>query len=169
MVIKKENNLVKVAILFYICSVVGYIYEMVFCFIHNGKFISHGILYGPWLPIYGIGAVFISLLNKWRHHPFLIFIISFFITSILEYICGFLLLNFFDLRLWDYRNWFFNINGFVSLFSSIGFAIGGLLIIYGFMPLINMIVKKTNNNYCIAIINILTTLFLIDILFTIIA
>ena len=50
------------------------------------------------------------------------------------------------MALWDYSNWYLNINGFVSLFSSIGFAIGGLLIIYGIMPLVKMIVKKINKN-----------------------
>lgn len=169
MVVEKENNLVKLAILFYMCSIIGYIYEMILCFIYNGKFLSHGILYGPWLPIYGTGALLISLLNKYRKHPILIFILSFFITGILEYICGFLLLKFLNLRLWDYRSWFLNINGFVSLFSSIVFAIGGLIIIYGLLPLIKMIIKKINNKYLKAIIGILSSLFTVDILATIFA
>ena len=169
MIVEKENNLVKLAILFYMCSIIGYIYEMILCLIYNGKFLSHGILYGPWLPIYGTGALLISLLNKYRKHPVLIFILSFFITGILEYICGFLLLKFLNLRLWDYHNWFLNINGFVSLFSSIGFAIGGLIIIYGLLPLIKMIIKKINNKYLNVIISILNSLFTIDILATIFA
>jgi len=169
MVVEKENNLVKLAILFYMCSIIGYIYEMILCLIYNGKFLSHGILYGPWLPIYGTGALLISLLNKYRKHPILIFILSFFITGILEYICGFLLLKFLNLRLWDYRSWFLNIKGFVSLFSSIGFAIGGLIIIYGLLPLIKMIIKKINNKYLNVIISILNSLFTIDILATIFA
>ena len=169
MVEEKENKLIKLAILFYMCSIIGYIYEMILCLIYNGKILSHGILYGPWLPIYGTGALLISLLNKYRHHPILIFVLSFFITGILEYICGYLLLKFLNLRLWDYRDWFLNINGFVSLFSSLGFAIGGLLIIYGLIPLIKMIVKKVNNKFLKVIVGILSSLFLVDILVTIIA
>ena len=142
---------------------------MILCFIYNGKFLSHGILYGPWLPIYGTGAILISLLKKYRHHPFIVFILTFFITGILEYICGYILLEFLNKRLWDYRGWFLNINGFVSLFSSIGFGIGGLIIIYGLIPLIKMIVKKVNKKYLKIILSGLSILFSIDILLTIFA
>lgn len=164
-----KENIIKLFILFYICSIIGYIYEMILCFILNGKFMSHGILYGPWLPIYGSGALIISLLNKYKHHPILVFLLSFFIIGILEYICGFILLKFLNIRLWDYSNWYLNINGFVSLFSSIGFAIGGLLIIYGIMPLVKMIVKKNNKKHLKLIINILSILFIGDVIITIIA
>lgn len=159
----KKDNLIDILILFYICSLIGYIYEMILCYIYNGKFISHGILYGPWLPIYGSGAILISLLNKYRRHPILIFILSFFITGILEYICGFILLNFFDMRLWDYRGWFLNINGFVCFLSALCFGIGGLLIIYGIIPLVKVIKKYVQEKKLKILLIAITSLFLLDI------
>lgn len=167
MVVEKNNNLIKLAILFYLCSIIGYIYEMILCFIYNGKFLSHGILYGPWLPIYGTGSLLISCLSKYRKHPILIFILSFFISGILEYLCGFLLLKYLDMRLWDYRGWFLNINGFVCLISAFIFGIGGLLITYVLLPFINVILKKANKNCINSILIGLTSIFSIDVLATI--
>ena len=165
--IKEKDNIIKLIMLFYLCSIFGYIYEIILSLLYNGKLISHGILYGPWLPIYGSGAILISFLNKYRKQPLLIFILSFFITGIVEYICGFVLLKYLDVRLWDYRGWFLNINGFVCLLSASCFGIGGLLILYLLLPLINVIkkvIKKRNLKIILLVINLL---LFIDIFFTI--
>lgn len=164
---EKENKILKIGLLFYICSIIGYFYEMVLCFIYNGKFISHGILYGPWLPIYGTGAILISLLSKYKKHPFIIFILSFFLTGILEGICGFILLKFFKIRLWDYEGKFLNIGGFVCFLSALCFAIGGLLVIYLLTPLINKIIKKFHNKIIRNILLIISLIFLSDVILTI--
>lgn len=162
-----NNKLVKLGVLFYLCSLIGYLYELILSLIFDGKLLSHGILFGPWLPIYGTGALLITLLNKYRKKPLLIFMISFFITGILEYICGYLLLHFLNMRLWDYRGWFLNIDGFVCFISAFCFGIGGLLIIYYLMPLINKLIKKLNIKLIKIILTILSIVFLIDILFAI--
>lgn len=164
---EKNNNVIKLGVLFYLCSIIGYLYEFILSLIVDGKFLSHGILYGPWLPIYGTGALLITLLNKYRKKPLLIFILSFFITGILEYVCGYLLLHYLDMRLWDYRGWFLNIDGFVCFISAFCFGIGGLLITYFLMPLINKMLKKININLIKTILVGLSTLFFIDILFAI--
>lgn len=162
-----NNKLVKLGVLFYLCSILGYLYELILSLIFDGKLLSHGILFGPWLPIYGTGALLITLLNKYRKKPLLIFMISFFITGMLEYICGYLLLHFLNMRLWDYRGWFLNIDGFVCFISAFCFGIGGLLIIYYLMPLINKMLKKVNIKLIKIILTILSIVFLIDILFAI--
>lgn len=163
----EKENLIKITILFYICSIIGYIYEMILCLIYNGKFISHGILYGPWLPIYGTGAILITYLNKYRKNPIKIFLLSFFITGILEYVCGFILLKFFNLRLWDYRGWFLNIDGFVCFLSAFIFGLGGLLIIYLLLPFIKSLYKLVNKKLLKIILWTLNILFVSDILLTI--
>jgi len=167
MIVEKNDNIIKLAILFYFCSIFGYLYEMILGLIYNGKFLSHGILYGPWLPIYGTGAILVSFLNKYRKQPIIIFILSFFITGILEYICGFLLLNFLDMRLWDYRGWFLNIDGLVCLLSAFCFGVGGLFIIYLILPLIKKLLKKRNRKMIKKALIVINTLFFTDVIFTI--
>ena len=44
------------------CSV-GWIFEEVYCGITDGVLQNRGILYGPWLPIYGIGALCMYILK----------------------------------------------------------------------------------------------------------
>lgn len=163
---KDNDKLIKIAILFYMCSIIGYIYEIILNLIFNGKFLSHGILYGPWLPIYGTGSLLVSLLNKYKNKPLKIFIISFFITGILEYICGYLLLHFLHKRLWDYRGWFLNINGFVSFLSAFCFGIGSIIIIYLLMPNIEKIINKVNKKYLKMGLSIITILFSSDVIIT---
>ena len=47
--------------LFIIYSLVGWIYESLFCTVSSGKWENRGFLYGPCCPIYGTGAVAISI------------------------------------------------------------------------------------------------------------
>ena len=168
MIKEKEDIIIKLIILFYISSIVGYFYELLLCFIYSGKIFSHGILLGPWLPIYGTGSVLIMSLYKLRKKPWLIFLLSFFITGILEGICGFMLLKLFKMRLWDYTGYFLNIGGFVCFLSAFCFGIGGLLITYLIYPLIKKLYEKSNKEILKIIISLLIICFLGDIIATII-
>ena len=160
----KNENVVKLGVLFFMVSIFGYFYELILCLIYNDKLISHGILYGPWLPIYGTGAILISMLNKYRKSPFIIFFSSFFLAGTLEYLCGIVLLKIFKMRLWDYTGMFLNIDGLVCLLSAFCFGIGGLIIIYLLIPLINKLLKKINFKKIKIILLLLSGLFLGDII-----
>ena len=48
--------------LFMIYSFMGWVYETMFCTIKEGRWMNRGFLYGPGCPIYGVGAVTISVL-----------------------------------------------------------------------------------------------------------
>ena len=50
---------------------VGWVYEEIFYWITEGVLRNRGILYGPWLPIYGIGALGIYAMKPVKNHPFL--------------------------------------------------------------------------------------------------
>ena len=50
--------------LFFIYSFMGWIYETLYCTIKNGKWENRGFLFGPACPIYGTGAVAISVIMK---------------------------------------------------------------------------------------------------------
>ena len=43
---------------FLIGSFVGYIYEIIFYLVMDNELTNRGFLYGPYLPVYGVGAVF---------------------------------------------------------------------------------------------------------------
>ena len=73
----KKNIIDKILyyfLIFLIGAISGYIYEVIFYYITLGVLNNWGILYGPWLPIYGVGAVFLSMLKPLKKNPILLFI-----------------------------------------------------------------------------------------------
>ena len=68
------NNLlekVKKIMIYFICfSFIGWIYEVAIFIIEDHIFVNRGVLYGPWLPVYGFGGYIIFfLLNKLKNKP----------------------------------------------------------------------------------------------------
>lgn len=156
------------ALIFIVGCIVGYIYEVIFAYFDEGKFVNRGFLFGPYLPIYGIGACFITLLLKrFRKYPILLFFSCFVLTGIVEYAGGAILMELFNKRWWDYTGLFLNINGYVCLRSLLTFAIGGLLLIYIIEPYIRSIVNDKYKKYLIIYTIIFLGLMLIDFIFTI--
>ena len=49
-------------LVFFAGCIIGWIYEEIFYWITEGLLRNRGILYGPWLPIYGIGVCLVFLL-----------------------------------------------------------------------------------------------------------
>ena len=125
----------------------GFLYETVFYRLAWGYFVKRGTTFGPWIPIYGVGAIFMTL-SVWRFHknPLAIFVVSFFVTGILEFVVGYVLFHCFGgLRLWDYNTepWNFgNLGGYVCLRSVGIFGIFGFLLFYGVIPPILWIKSK---------------------------
>ncbi len=162
----EEKKLIKLATIFYITSIIGYIYELIITYIYENKLYSHGFLFGPWLPIYGVGGVIIYFLYKYKNNPFKIFILSFFLTGILEYLSGLILLKVFKMRLWDYTGCFLNINGFVCFLSAFCFGVGSLVLTYLIFPLIDKLLNKVNRRNIKICLSLISSLFLLDIFLT---
>lgn len=126
--------------LFIIYSFMGWVYETIFCTIKGGKWENRGFLYGPICPIYGTGSIAISAIMKltiesqieliwWQ-----IFLISVVGSAVLEYVTSWALEKLFHAIWWDYSNLPLNLQGRISLFTSLGFGLGGLLIVYIIAP-----------------------------------
>lgn len=124
----------------------GFIYETLFYRIDLGYFVKRGSTFGPWIPIYAFGGLFITTLTyRYKKNPLVIFILNCFITGILEYITGFVFFECFHTRLWDYNIeiWNFgNINGYICLRSIVFFGISSLFLIYGVVPFVKKISCK---------------------------
>ena len=104
---RRKVNMDRLCYLFLIFltgCLVGWIYEEIFYWITEGLLRNRGILYGPWLPIYGIGALSIYAMKPVKKHPVLLFFLCAMVAGIVEYIIGYIGIRFFGMRLWDYRN-----------------------------------------------------------------
>lgn len=141
---------------------VGWIYEEFFYWITEGLLRNRGILYGPWLPIYGIGALGIYALKPLKKHPVLIFLLCVAVTGVVEYIIGYVGIRFFGLRLWDYRGLFLNINGIICFRSVVSFGIMGLVFHYLLEPMGEKLFRRIPKHTIYAVCLILIALFITD-------
>ena len=121
-------------------SLMGWIHESIYCTLRTGKWENRGFLFGPICPIYGIGAIIISIIMNTAIHNgarliwWQVFIISVVGSAILEYVTSWALEKAFHAMWWDYSDYPFNIKGRISLFTSLGFGLAGLLIVYVLSP-----------------------------------
>lgn len=120
---------------FFVCALLGWIFEFIFTLIQSGSIINHGVLHGPWLPIYGFGGVGILILvGRLRRYPPLVFLASATLCGLLEYYTGWYLETVKHLKWWDYGNIPFNLHGRICLYSILAFGFCGLLIVYVIYP-----------------------------------
>lgn len=132
---------------FIITAFIGYIYETTAMVVWSGKWQARGFLFGPIIPIYGIGA-FIGLILFTINNPnasmLTVFLTGFIGSVVLEYPTSWALEKLFHACWWDYSIAPFNINGRVSLFSSLGFGLAALVIVYVINPVLWPALLKVN-------------------------
>ena len=149
-----------------IAGVIGFIYEEICGFINEGYFFKRGTTYGPWIPIYGFGALLIFFLTvRFRGKPLLVFLISSLACGTLELSSGFILDKVFHLRLWDYSGVILNwghVNGYICVRSVITWGIFGLLLMMVVLPLAEKFQKRHPKAYNIVTIALFSA-FVLDI------
>lgn len=128
------SSLCYLFLVFLIGCLIGWIYEVIFYYFTEGLLRNRGILYGPWLPIYGIGALVIYAMKPMKKKPILLFLSCVGISGVVEYIIGYIGIRYFGLRLWDYRGLFLNLQGIICLRSVLSFGIMGIAFHYLLEP-----------------------------------
>ena len=143
--------------------------QVIYAAIIDGKFVNRGFLNGPICPIYGFGVLFVlTLLEPIRENFLFLFIGSVILTSVLEFITGFLLEKVFKMKWWDYSNERFNIHGYICLKFSIIWGLACLIVVDIIHPFFMKAVEINPINIGIITIGILSVLFISDIISTII-
>lgn len=163
---------------FIIYSVIGWIYEVFLeTVVYGWGFTNRGILWGPYCPVYGVGAViFILTLNRLIAEKNkkqrlmlipIIFMLCMIIATGIELVSTYILEYFIGSWPWQtYADYAVNFQARIALSPSIRFGIGGVIIIYIIQPLIERVVLGFRNiNYIAAAI---LMIFIFDILFTLI-
>lgn len=155
---------------FFIYSILGFIIEGLFTLIVSGNF-SSGILYGPWTPVYGFGAILTIVISKkifknMHKSRFVETIVTFIVLTVtltfIEWLGGILIENIFHETLWNYKNYKYNIGKYIALEMSLVWGIVSILIIYFVKPIIDKLEKKIPKFITI----IFATLFIIDLITT---
>lgn len=127
------------------------------------KFINRGFMIGPYCPIYGWGAIAITiLLNRYTNDWIVLFFMSVITCGVLEYATSYVMEKLFHARWWDYSKKKYNINGRICLETLIPFGILGLVIMYITNPLILNNLANVPQNILNIIAIILFVIFAID-------
>ncbi len=118
-------------LLFITYAFFGWLMEVICKLIQEKRFINRGFLIGPYCPIYGWGALAITiLLKKYLDDPIALFFMSVIICSVIEYLTSYILEKKYHARWWDYSNKKYNINGRICLETLIPFGLLGMIISY---------------------------------------
>lgn len=146
-----------------IYSVLGWIMEVTCKSFEAKKFINRGFLIGPYCPIYGWGAIFITiLLHRYTDDWIILFFMSMITCGILEYITSYVMEKLFHARWWDYSKRKYNINGRICLETLVPFGVLGLAIMYITNPIILNGLEKIPENIQNIVAIIVLILFTID-------
>ena len=159
-------SILKIYLLFWTFAIIGWVLEVIVCSISDKKMVNRGFLIGPYCPIYGFGAVLMLTLSSYQDHPLIIFVLSFFMCSVLEYFTSFLMEKMFQIRWWDYSHDSFNINGRVCLRNALAFGALGVLFVKYLNPFFLSLTGKISLNLLSLIGIIILIITTIDIIFS---
>lgn len=116
---------------FFIYCFIGWIWETAYVSLKSGHFENRGFMNGPFLPIYGSGAIimlFVSLPVK--NSVILVFIFGSIAATLLELFTGMAMESLFHVRYWDYSYRKIQYKGHICLVSSIAWGFFSCLLVY---------------------------------------
>ena len=133
--IKKE--ITKVFWVFIVGAIFGCIVETALEILVDKNFhIRKGLIYGPFIPVYGVGAVMYYFVVSRIKNVVKVFFASLTLGGIVEYGCSYVQEVFFGTISWDYSNLAFNLNGRTSLLHCTFWGMCGIFFVIIAYPLI---------------------------------
>lgn len=163
----RHYSLPSLAALFFIFAMFGWVWELFFYYVQQGKIINRGVLHGPWLPIYGVGGLIVLVfLFMLRRKPVLHLVATVVLCGIVEYFGGWALEAIFDKKWWDYSGYFLNINGRVCAEGLFVFGVAGMAFIYVLAPLLDNLIRKAQQKILVPIEAVLLLFFIIDVIYS---
>ena len=163
----RKYSLISLVLIFFALSILGWIWEVLLSLIIEGNLVNRGMLFGPWLPIYGFGGILALYIPKRiSKNPINTFIVIAVLSSVIEYVTSWFFEYTKGTRWWDYSQYALNINGRVCLIGSIFFGLGGCLCVYYLAPLLDDLIKKIPHKIVLSICIGLIFLFCVDMVYS---
>lgn len=148
---------------FYVYCFLGWLWETCYVSVLKAKWVNRGFMRGPFLPIYGSGAIVVLIFTlPFRTNAGLVFLVGMTSATLMEYFTGMAMEKMFHVRYWDYSNQRLNLNGHICLTSSLAWgAFSVILTLYGHTP-IERFAMRMNGNLLEVIVFVLTVYISID-------
>lgn len=166
---------------FMMYAIIGWCYEVFLeVFIYRWGVTNRGVLFGPYCPVYGVGAiVFIFTIGRilknknWKQKILLIpvvFLGCMLIATIIELITSYLCEAVMGSWPWQtYATYKYNFQARIALSPSLRFGLGGVLFLYLLQPLFEKILNKFSKKVIDVLFYVIGGLFLTDIIWKIIS
>ena len=177
--VKEKQIIQKYFICFWMYAVFGWCYEVFLeVVVYRWGFHNRGELFGPYCPIYGVGALLFLICFGWLKKkkcslpveifvkPILIFLGCMAVATLIELIASYVLEYTKGSWPWQtYANYKYNFQARIALSTSVRFGLGGLLFMYIVQPFFDWLLKKPSrkaiNIIAIAILIIVVTDFIV--------
>ena len=159
---------------FWTYCVLGWCYEVFLeVVVYRWGFSNRGFLWGPYLPVYGVGALLIlGCLGRLKNRPLrvgrvnlmpaVVFLAVVALTTVVELIASYLLEWTTGGWLWDYTRYTIQWQGRICLSASLRFGVGGMVILYGLQPLLEKGVGQLGGRRRRVVFVVLFTVFVLD-------
>ena len=110
-------------------------------FVLDKHWVNRGFLNGPYIPIYGFGAMLVLfVLGPFRDNWYIVFPVSILVTTALEYLTSWAMEKIFNNRWWDYSPFPLNLHGRICLPFSVAWGFLCLFLVYLLDPGIHILI-----------------------------
>ncbi len=108
---------------FYFYCFFGWIFESTYVSLKSRRFVNRGFMRGPFLPIYGSGAIMMLVVSMpFQDNIILTYLAGCVGATALELVTGIAMESLFKVRYWDYSNQKFNYKGHICLSSTVAWG-----------------------------------------------
>lgn len=158
-----QYSLIQWLMSFFFYCFLGWIWESMYISLYERKWVNRGFLYGPFIPIYGFGAMIVLLVTSSVQDSIpMIFLTGMLSATVLEYGTGMVMERLFHARYWDYSRNRFHLNGYICPVCSFGWGVFSVVQIKLLHPLFEKAVLEIPTAAASLISAILVTIFAID-------
>ena len=122
---------------FYVYCFLGWVFESCYVSFKKKQWVNRGFLHGPFLPIYGSGAVMMLFVSEpFKDNLILTYFAGVAGATLLELVTGAAMEALLKVRYWDYSNQKYNYKGYICLSSSVAWGFLTILMNEVFHPAI---------------------------------
>lgn len=165
-----EYTILQWALLFMLYCIFGWVFESLYCSLKELRPLNRGFCHGPWLPIYGVGAI-MMLLFAWpyRQNLYMVYVMGVLVGTVLELVTGVSMYHIFHMKWWDYSHNPFNFHGYICLYASLGWGVLAVIFTRFIHPHVADISRDWTYTGFVVAVTMLYTLFVEDLIFSVIA
>ncbi len=170
----------EICMYFLLYSFLGWVIEVIYHAVTQGKIVNRGFLNGPVCPVYGFGMLVVFMLGNVvssgtnaasgasQLSPLLLFLFGMLLATGVELAAGWLLDRLFHTRWWDYSDKPLNLHGYICLEFSIIWGLAIVAVVKIVHPLLSDgTVRAIPEEWGWPIMGILYLAYLIDLIITV--